>query len=329
MTLQIVRNDITKVQADAIVNTANQFACVGTGVDLSIYKAAGYQALLRERMKIGTINPGECMPTSGFNLECRYIIHTVGVYWEGGTHGEEQVLRNCYKNSLLMAKSLKCKSIALPLMATGNYYYPKELAIRVAQEEIEHFLKHSDMLVILVVFDKECLTVSKKLFDDIQEYIDNKYAEAQKASQAEESIFPKADKKSELTNVHPKLTVEELLKRQNETFSQMMLRIMQEKSLKSTDVYKAANIDRKLFSKIKTHVNFHPNKLTAVSIAIGLKLTVQEAQKLLKAAGYSLTSSDKFDVIIMYCLENKIYKYMEINFLLYDNGCEGIGQRVK
>lgn len=329
MPLQIVRNDITKVKADAIVNAANQFACVGTGVDLSIYNAAGYEPMLRERKKIGTINPGECMPTSGFNLDCRYVIHTVGVYWEGGSHGEEQVLRNCYRHSLSMARHLKCNSVAVPLMATGNYYYPKELAIRIAQEEIEAFLKRCDMQVILVIFDKECLTISQRRFEDIKEYIDNKYVDEHKASQEEEIVFQKKEEALPRLQTHPKLTIEQMLKQQDETFSQMMLRIMAEKGLKPSDVYNAANLDRKAFSKIKTNVNFHPNKLTAVSVAVGLRLTVKEAQRLLRTAGYSLSYSDKFDLIIMYCLDNKIYKYMEINFMLDDYGYEGIGQRVK
>lgn len=329
MPLQIIRNDITKVKTDAIVNAANQFACVGTGVDLSIYNAAGYEPMLRERKKIGTINPGECMPTSGFNLDCRYVIHTVGVYWEGGSHGEEQVLRNCYRHSLSMARHLKCSSVAVPLMATGNYYYPKELAIRIAQEEIEAFLKRCDMQVILVIFDKECLTISQRCFEDIKEYIDNKYVDEHKASQEEEIVFQKKEEALPRPQTHPKLTIEQILKQQDETFSQMMLRIMAEKGLKPADVYNAANLDRKAFSKIKTNVNFHPNKLTAVSVAVGLRLTVKEAQRLLRTAGYSLSYSDKFDLIIMYCLDNKIYKYMEINFMLDDYGYEGIGQRVK
>lgn len=329
MPLQIVRNDITKIKADAIVNAANQFACVGTGVDLSIYNAAGYELMLRERKKIGTISPGECMPTSGFNLDCKYVIHTAGVYWEDGNAGEEQVLRNCYRHSLSMAKHLKCISVAVPLMATGNYCYPKELAIRIAQEEIEAFLKRCDMQVILVIFDKECLTISQKRFEDIKEYIDNKYVYEHKSSQVEEIVFQKIEEVGPRQNKHPKLTIEQMLKKQDETFSQMMLRIMAEKGMKPADVYNAANLDRKAFSKMKTNVNFHPNKLTAISVAVGLKLTVKETQKLLRTAGYSLSYSDKFDLIIMYCLDNKIYKYMKINFMLDDYGFEGIGQRVK
>lgn len=329
MPIQIVRNDITKIKADAIVNAANQYACVGTGVDLSIYNAAGYIPLLRERKKIGTINPGECMPTSGFNLECKYIIHTVGMFWEDGKHGEEAVLRNCYKNSLLMAKRLKCTSVAMPLLAAGNFLYPKELAIKIAHEEIEAFLKRNDLQVILVIFDKECLNISQKRFDDIKEYIDNKYVEAHNSSQVEEIEFIRANRNLNRQQTHSKLTIEDLLKRQGETFSQMVLRIMEEKKLKPAEVYYAANLDRKNFSKIKTNVNFHPNKLTAISIAVGLKLNVQETKKLLETAGYSLSYSDKFDIIIMYCMENNIYDYMDINTELYLQGFEGIGQRVK
>lgn len=329
MPLQIVRNDITKIKADAIVNAANEFACVGTGVDLSIYNAAGYELLLRERKKIGTINPGECMPTSGFNLDAMYIIHTIGMYWEGGANGEEVVLRNCYRNSLNMAKHLKCTSVAIPLLATGNYCYPKELAVSIAQEEIETFLKRNELQVILVIFDKECLTISQKRFDDIKEYIDNKYVDENNANQTENIVLQKAEKIKNMRGMQPKLTIEQLLQKQDETFTQMVLRIMKEKGLKPSEVYNAANIDRKAFSKIKTNLNFHPNKLTAISIAVGLKLTVKEAQKLLGTAGYSLSYSDKFDLIIMYCLDNKIYKHMEINFMLDDYGFEGIGQRVK
>lgn len=329
MPLQIVRNDITKIKADAIVNAANQYVCVGTGVDLSIYTAAGYKELLRERIKIGVINPGECMPTSGFNLDCRYIIHTVGMCWIDGEHEEERILRNCYRNSLHMAKLLKCQSVAIPLMATGNFYYPKELAIRIAQEEIEYFLKRNDIQVILVVFDNECLTLSQRIFDDIQEFIDNKYVEAHNADQVEELIFHRASRVHSRKNASYSLTVEEMLAKQDETFSQMVLRIMEEKALKPIDVYTAANLDRKAFSKIKTNVNFHPNKLTAISIAIGLMLKLDEVQKLLATAGYSLSYSEKFDLIIMYCIENKIYKYMDINFILDDYGFEGIGQRIK
>lgn len=185
------------------------------------------------------------------------------------------------------------------------------------------------MQIILVLFDKDSLSLSKNRFDDIKEYIDNNYVENHNSSQSEKLVFRRNRRNEERPRYRPKLTVEELLEKQEETFSQMVLRVMTEKEMKPAEVYGAANLDRKIFSKIKTNINFHPNKITAISIAVGLKLNLEETQKLLAAAGYSLSYSDKFDLIIMYCLENNIYKYMEINFLLDDYGLEVIGQRVK
>lgn len=317
MPLQIIRNDITKIKADALVNTANVSVGVGPGVDESIYTAAGFDMLLRERAKFGRIEPGECVPTSGFNLDCRYILHTVGTKWRGGAQGEEQILRKCYRNSLFTALRLKCRSIAVPLMATGSFRFPKEMAIQIAKEEIAGFLKTHDILVLLVVYDKECTRITQSLFKDIESYIENRYIEKETGL------------KDITATMQTPLTLEMLLEKKAESFSETVLKIMSEKEFKPADVYTAANLDRRTFSKLKKNADFHPNKLTAVSIAIGLKLNVMETQALLFTAGYTLSTSDKFDLIIMYCMEKKIYNYMDINFILDDYGFEGIGQRLK
>lgn len=121
MPFQIIRNDLTKVKADAIVNTANPKPVIGSGTDSAIYKAAGEKLLIAERKKIGDIAPGQAVNTDAFELEARYVVHTVGPEWIDGEHGERDILHDCYRNSLSLAASLKCKSIAFPLIATGVY----------------------------------------------------------------------------------------------------------------------------------------------------------------------------------------------------------------
>lgn len=312
MPLKVIRNDITKLAADAIVNAANQQATVGTGVDAAIYNAAGYDALLNERKKIGKIGKGECRPTSGFALPCKYILHTVGTFWHGGRYGEENILRNCYRNSLNWAKMLDCKSVALPLLASGNFGYPKELTLKIAQEEINNFLAVNDTDVYLVVYDIASVVLSEAVFGQIDSYIDAHYIAVHEAS----------------TSVKEP-SVKDVLGSQGESFQHMVLRIIEERGMKSSDVYTGANMDRKGFSKLKSNPDYHPSKLIAMSLAIGLKLEIREATALLATAGYTFSPSDRFDIIIRYCIEQKIYDCLEINLLLYEYGFEGIGQRLK
>ncbi len=175
MPFQIIRNDITRVEADAIVNTANPHPVIGTGTDAAVYKAAGEEQLLAERKKIGEIPVGQAAVTSAFNLPARYIIHTVGPKWIDGTYGEEAALRSCYNESLKLAESLSCESIAFPLLAAGNYGFPKDLALKTATTVIYDFLMEHDMMVYLVVFDRQVYDLSGKLFQEIRTYVDENY----------------------------------------------------------------------------------------------------------------------------------------------------------
>ena len=143
MPLKIVRNDITKMEADAIVNTANPRPQVGDGVDSRIYEAAGFEQLLAEREKIGYIQRGDAAATPGFNLPAGYIIHAVGTSWSDGNHGEREILKSAYSRSLKLAEELKCKSIAFPLLSSGNYGFPKEEALKIALDTINSFLMKS------------------------------------------------------------------------------------------------------------------------------------------------------------------------------------------
>ncbi len=171
MPFEIIRNDISKVKADVIVNTANPCLCIGPGVDEAIYKAAGKDELFKERKKIGVMSPGDVEETPAFGLCAKYVFHTVGPVWAGGNTGEERTLASCYRKSLEKAKNLGCESIAFPLISSGAYGFPKDRALKVAVSEISSFLLDNEMKVTLVVYDGESFGLSGKLFDNIREYI--------------------------------------------------------------------------------------------------------------------------------------------------------------
>ncbi|MCD8105564.1 MAG: macro domain-containing protein [Lachnospiraceae bacterium] len=180
MPFKIIRNDITRVKADAIVNTANPHPIYASGTDTAIYKAAGAELLLAERKKIGEMERGQAAVTPAFALPARYIIHTVGPAWVDGKHGEFDVLSACYENCLAKAAELHCESIAFPLIATGVYGFPKDRALQIAASVISHFLLSHEMQVILVVFDRHAFELSGKLFQDVDAFIDENYVSRQR-----------------------------------------------------------------------------------------------------------------------------------------------------
>ena len=175
MSFNIVRNDITKVYADAIVNTANPKPVYAGGTDAAVYAAAGAEALLKERQKIGDIAVGHAAVTPAFALNAKYIIHTVGPEWTGGDNGEREAVKSCYESSLKLAKELGCESIAFPLIATGVYGFPKDEALKIAVSVFSEYLLQEDMEITLVVFDRESFVLSDKVFSDVDEYIDDNY----------------------------------------------------------------------------------------------------------------------------------------------------------
>lgn len=174
MPFEIVRNDIVNMQVDAIVNTANPDPVIGSGVDSGIHKAAGAK-LLAARQKIGCIAPGDAVVTPGYGLDAKYVIHTVGPVWKGGNCHEEQILSSCYRKSLELAKKYQCESIAFPMISTGNYEFPKPLALQIAVREISTFLMENEMQIYLVVFGREAFALSEKLFKSVSSYIDENY----------------------------------------------------------------------------------------------------------------------------------------------------------
>ena len=321
MPLEIVRNDVTRMEVDAIVNAANETLLGGGGVDGAIHRAAGPE-LLAECRTLGGCPTGEARITRGYRLPCRYVIHTVGPVWRGGRHGEEQLLTACYRNSLALAKQHECQSVAFPLISSGVYGYPKEQALKVATDAIRDFLMENDMLVYIVLFDRDSFHASGRLYARVAEYIDDTYVDAHADSALERSRrMHQVEFLEECRSLEAPCIADALegaLRTLDESFSQMVLRKIDEAGIKDSVCYKRANLDRKLFSKLRNNVNYQPSKPTAVALAVALELDLDETAELLRKAGLALSHSCKFDVIIEYCILNGIYDVNTINETLFD-----------
>ena len=264
MPLEIVRNDITQMRVDAIVNAANETLLGGGGVDGCIHRAAGPE-LLGECRALGGCKTGNAKITGAYRLPCKYVIHTVGPVWHGGTHGEREQLVSCYRTSLALAKAHDCETVAFPLISSGIYGYPKDQALKVAVDTISAFLLENEMMVYIVIFDKKAYQISGKLFADIAAYIDDRYVEEhtdRRAEQrrrlealSEESCFEAASvplPPEAICKSCSSQSLEEALGQMDESFSEMLLRKIDESGMTDAQCYKKANIDRKLFSKIRS-----------------------------------------------------------------------------
>ena len=320
MPLRIIRNDITQVRADAIVNTANPYPRYASGTDRAIYEAAGAKQLLAQREKIGIISKGEVAVTDAFALPARFIIHTVGPSWEGGKHGEFDVLRACYDNSLQKAYDLGCESVAFPLIATGVYGFPKDQALSIAVSCISSFLMNHEMLVLLVVFDRSSYQLSTRFMDEVQSFIDEATVSVKNAREyiggrynrweaMAEPVMYQSSFQDDLSFFQPS---EDTM-----SFQEKMFEIMDEKGLVSTDVYKAANIDRKLFSKIQCNKDYHPKKKTAMAICIALRLNLEQAKDLLARADWAFSPNRKMDLVIIAAITHQEYDINVINEVLF------------
>lgn len=331
MPLHIVRNDITKMEVDAIVNAANETLLGGGGVDGCIHRAAGDE-LLAECKTLGGCATGDAKITGGYNLPCKYVIHTVGPIWNGGGYGEREQLISCYRRSLTLAKEHGCETVAFPLISSGVYGYPKAAALMVAVDTITEFLLENDMTVYIVVFDKSAYQIGNKLFSDIAEYISDVYVDSHTVDRSENMRMLATSKHSKpivkedtavcyeplmsLAMSKPR-SLDEVVGRLDESFSQMLLRKIDESGLTDAQVYKKANIDRKLFSKIRSDVHYKPSKTTAIAFAIALELSLADTNDMLMKAGYALSHSNKFDVIIEYFIKHQNYNIFEINEALF------------
>jgi len=410
MPLQIIRQDITQMAVDAIVNAANSSLMGGGGVDGCIHRAAGPE-LLKECETLGGCETGNAKITGAYNLPCKYVIHTVGPRYVNGCLGERELLEDCYRNSLILAKENNCETVAFPLISSGIYGYPKDEALKVATDAISEFLLENEMMVYLVIFDRSSFEIGEKLFKDISTFIDEHYVaeyerlypeterpmcsrtaaprmmsqspamsgemsprfEAPKSapplsaapcrvSMAEEKdvgktkklrdLFKnkKAKKKTETPDIstvntevvtnsnsmpteqspanpffsgmwsdesYGNRSLEEVLGQIDESFSEMLLRKIDERGMKDSECYKKANIDRKLFSKIRSDANYRPSKPTVIAFAIALELSLDDTKDMLMKAGFALSHSNKFDLIIEFFISKGIYDVFEINEALF------------
>jgi len=339
MPLNIIRNDITKMRVDAIVNAANTDLLMGGGVCGAIFSAAGAETLQADCDKLSPIRTGEAVITQGYALPAKHIIHAAGPVYRDGKQDEEALLRACYSNALDLAHEHGCKSVAFPLISSGIYGYPKDEALSVATNAIGDWLRNNDMKVSLVVFDKAAFSLSRELLGEIEAFIDENYVgELEARDHRRQRVWLEQDEASEPREESPvcsaparKLSVmlEDKLDvaiRQrdgyfgglDEPFSTALLRLINAKGKTDVEVYKRANIDRKLFSKIRTGKGYMPSKKTAVALAVALELSLDETGDLLERAGFALSSSLIFDVIVKYFIERGKYDIYEINNVLFE-----------
>ncbi|MBQ9824190.1 MAG: macro domain-containing protein [Solobacterium sp.] len=355
MPFELIRNDITLVKADAIVNSANPEPVVGRGTDSSIYNAAGYEKLLAERKKIGAISPGEAAVTKAFDLKAKFIIHTVGPVWTDGEHGELETLASCYRKCMRLAEQLGCTSIAFPLISTGVYGFPKDKALEIALREIETFLMDTeDFNVILVVYDRSSYEISSSLNFNVRSFISDRMVESkasdyinekaassyqrresfrpsssllfpqhkkqEKADYMEEAAMPDVPVSSAmpLGSISSEFSVEDVLRKKSETFQEKLLSLIDERGMSDPEVYKKANMDRKLFSKIRSNPDYVPKQRTVFALAVSLKLDYPETADLLARAGYAFSPANATDLIIEYCIRHEIFNIMDINAILFE-----------
>jgi len=337
MPFTIIRNDITKLRVDAIVNAANTSLLMGGGVCGAIFSAAGADKLQAACDKLAPIKTGEAVITKGFNLPAKYIIHTAGPVYRGGNQGEEDQLRSCYINSLELAVKHDCESIAFPLISSGIYGYPKAEALRVASEAIRDFISEHDINVSLVVFDKEALSVSQELLGAVESYIDEHYVDEREYGRrdlldVEREAFSVAEmislsmpqpEAAEKAKPAPKseaptgVSLDDMVGNLDEPFSATLLRLIDAAGKKDAEIYRRANIDRRLFSKIRSNKHYTPSKPTALAFAVALELTHEQTEDLLERAGFALSHSRIFDVIVEYFIKNRMYDIFRINEVLF------------
>ena len=340
MPFLMIRNDITKVAADAIVNPANRNLLQGSGTSRAIYQAAGEQELTASCEAIGRCDLGRAVCTPAFGLPAKYIFHAVCPAWHGGFFGEAKQLAGAYHSALELAAEYHCESVAFPLLSSGNYGYPKEQAFRIAVDTITGFVLDHDLTVYLVLYDRHSLAVSRKLFASVEEYIDDHYVaqndesyefdrwrreSAERRRRLEEEAAPMLEAAAPPAAPMAARSLENLMDNLGESFTTRLLRLIDERGLKDSTVYKQSNISRQHFSKIQCNRDYNPKKKTVLAFAVGLHLSEDETIDLLQSAGYAFSDGSKRDWIVRYCLEHKIYNINQVNTLLFEYDQEQLG----
>ena len=337
MPFEIVRNDITNMRVDAIVNAASRLPRVNAGVDSAIHKKAG-PSLLEARKKIGYIQPGTAAITPAFMLDAEYVIHAATPTWMDGQHGEVKLLRQAYDMCLDLAAKNDCDSIAFPLLASGNHGFPKSKALQVAVGAFSEFLMEHEMQIYLVVFSKDSVKLSEKLVHNVACYIDENYIEEYEQKtyggvaenrrrdryQMRRMMEMQSDCMMAPIVLEPcaKASVGKSLgnfiREKDAGFTETLLELIKKKGMKNAAVYKKANISKQHFSKLINDPDANPSKQTAIALALALELDVDATKDLIGRAGYALTNSSTFDLIIRYFIEHQQFNVIEINIALYE-----------
>ena len=352
MPFKIVRNDITHVKADVIVNTANPKPIYASGTDLVIYQAAGADELLAERKKVGCIERGDIAVTGAYALNAKYIIHTVGPVWVDGMHKEFETLESCYEKSLQKALELGCDSIAFPLISTGVYGFPKDKALQIAVSVFSRFLLKNDMQIILVVFDKKSFQLSGQLVGEIDSFIDANYIRQKRRTEYLRRPFSRSRTESNITydsEVYEEcsryteaeeretellmsipmpekaMSLEEELENVGMSFHDKLFELIGESGMDNKDVWKRANLDRKHFSKIQCDEKYHPKKKTVMALCIALELDLEQAKDLLSRADWAFSPSSKVDLIVQKAIIDKQYDIYQLNLVLFQYTNEILG----
>ena len=329
MPFEIVRNDITNMTADAIVNTANPRPVIGLGVDSMIHEKAGPD-LLKARQKIGNLAVGSAAITDAYDLSAKYVIHTVGPVWRGGLFGESKLLRKCYDAALRLAVKHGCSSVAFPLISTGNYGFPKDKALQIAISAFSEFLLEHEMQIYLVVFDGTSFKLSEKLFQGVASYIDQHYVDDRMDACISDFAEPSDRHRGgarrcesavlrECIPCAPRaMSLVDMLNKRSAGFTETLLKRIDESGKKDSQVYKRANLSKQHFSKIRNNPDYQPTKPTAVALALALELDLEATKDLIGRAGFALTDSSVFDLIVQYYIEQGNYNIVEINIALYE-----------
>ena len=345
MPFEVVRNDITGMSVDAIVNTANPRTVVGAGTDQRVHEVAGPE-LLKARQAIGSIAVGHAAITPAFRLNADWVIHAVGPVWQGGSQGEEQLLRSCYENALALAVQKGCRSVAFPLISTGNYGFPRDKALQIAISVFSAFLPENEMMIYLVVFDRASFKLSEKLFQGVASYIDQHYVDTctfaacgapekdrrRSRRRRETELWESGALLSEASAMDPEparmpcaaapivkpTSLEDMLRQADAGFTETLLKLIDKTGRKDSEIYKKALLSKQHFSKIRNNPDYKPTKATAIALALALELNLEETRDLIGRAGYALTNSSKFDLIIRYFIEQRNYNLVEINIALYE-----------
>ena len=333
MPLQIIRQDITKMKVDAIVNTTNPEMVGYSGVDLAVHTVAGAE-LDAECASLAPLGLGRAKLTRGYKLPCKYVIHTSGPVWRGGLVGESAILRSCYIESLKLAVGHGCKTVAFPLISAGVYQYPKDQVLKFAIQTITEFLFDHELTVYLCVFDRDSYSFSQKLFSDIKAFIDDEYTDTHRddyydcydASESTRRLEVRGNNRilsqnicrSVFPPISKEQTLEEYLKQGDKGFRDKLFELIDRSGMSDVECYKRANVDKRTFSKIKSGKNYKPSKQTVIAFAISLCLSLDETQDLLATVGFTLSRSTVFDKIIRFFIMNENYNIFEINEALFE-----------